>query len=197
MTQPSSITVERVGRRSYLRGNTYPIKDRLRSAGAHWDADQRAWWIGSDEAARKLAEASAPTTAPSGDAPKTDSAAPGPEAVVAGKAAYKGRAYYVAGRVERGRTHYDDRVSPVMSRDQSRVLLYSRDGKLSFWAPHDQAGIVKSYDRPQTIGRLQRFAAESRASGGGIPAGRTYECEECGERVTSGQGSCWETGAAH
>ena len=27
--------------------------------------------------------------------------------------------------------------------------------------------------------------------------GRRYECEECGEYVTSGSGSCWETGAAH
>lgn len=50
----SSITVERIGRRSYFRGNTFQIKDRLRAAGAHWDAEQKAWWIGSDEVARKL-----------------------------------------------------------------------------------------------------------------------------------------------
>lgn len=30
-----------------------------------------------------------------------------------------------------------------------------------------------------------------------IREGRRYECAECGDYVTSGSGSCWETGLAH
>lgn len=54
-TPTLSITTERVGRRTYVRGATYPIRDALRGAGAHWDADEKAWWIGSDEVATAIA----------------------------------------------------------------------------------------------------------------------------------------------
>jgi hypothetical protein len=51
------ITVERIGRRSYLRGDTFPIKAQLREAGAKWDPDLRGWWLSKHEAATALAEA--------------------------------------------------------------------------------------------------------------------------------------------
>ena len=63
-----TITVERVGRRSYLRGDTLPVRGLLREAGCHWDADARAWWIGDDATARQLAAQAA--TAPAEAAPK-------------------------------------------------------------------------------------------------------------------------------
>lgn len=50
-----SITTERVGRRTYVRGATFPIRDALRGAGAHWDAESKAWWLGDDEKARAIA----------------------------------------------------------------------------------------------------------------------------------------------
>ena len=62
------VTVERVGRRSYLRGDTLAVRGMLRDGGCHWDADSRAWWIGSHAAA--LALASAASTAPTEAAPK-------------------------------------------------------------------------------------------------------------------------------
>lgn len=40
------ITMETVGKRVYLNGNTFPVKDALKRAGCHWDGDRRAWWIG-------------------------------------------------------------------------------------------------------------------------------------------------------
>lgn len=49
------ITVERVGRRSYLRGDTLSVRGYLRSQGCHWDADAKAWWIGSDTEAQRIA----------------------------------------------------------------------------------------------------------------------------------------------
>lgn len=41
------ITIETVGRRHYVLGNTYPIRAELRSAGCKWDAERKAWWSGS------------------------------------------------------------------------------------------------------------------------------------------------------
>ena len=63
---PRAITVERVGRRSYFRGDTLSVRNLLRSGGAHWDGDRKAWWIGSHDAALALATsaATAPAEAP-------------------------------------------------------------------------------------------------------------------------------------
>lgn len=215
------ITTETIGRRTYLRNTPYEAKDRLRDAGGKWDPHQRAWWFGKREAAEALASAlSSASAAPAkADRSVDDSAA------VAGKAAYKGRTYYVAGRVRRERSGrgYEESVAPVTSRDSAKVLLYSRDGSLSFWAPlwpghngetrisashppqcpPDQAELVKVYNRPQTIGGLRRYAegaklAREQGYGDGVPVGARYTCGECGEYVSRGGGGrCWETGAAH
>jgi predicted nucleic acid-binding Zn ribbon protein len=63
---PRAITVERVGRRSYFRGDTLRVRGMLRARGAHWDADHKAWWIGSHDAALALAASAtaAPAQAP-------------------------------------------------------------------------------------------------------------------------------------
>lgn len=39
-----------------ITGNTYPVKDQLKSLGARWNPDQKAWMIPEDKAdeARKL-----------------------------------------------------------------------------------------------------------------------------------------------
>lgn len=52
-----TITVDRVGRRSYLRGDTLAVRTYLREQGCHWDGDARAWWIGSAEEADRIAGA--------------------------------------------------------------------------------------------------------------------------------------------
>ena len=62
-----NVNVTREGRRSYLTGSTYDIKDAIKSAGGHWDPDRRAWWIGDDDKARTLAAKAAaapPDTSP-------------------------------------------------------------------------------------------------------------------------------------
>jgi len=41
-----AIELQNQGRRCYLIGNTYPIKDKIKAAGGHWDNDRKAWWIG-------------------------------------------------------------------------------------------------------------------------------------------------------
>lgn len=101
---------------------------------------------------------------------------------VAGKATYKGRAYYVAGRVLRGgRTKWDYDVAAVMSRDQTRILLYFRDGSRQFWASRADVTVSKYYMTPQTIRGLARFAREARD---GFPGRDT--CPNCGSPSCSG-----------
>lgn len=50
--------LETVGRRVYFRDSPYSAKDQIKSLGAKWDADERAWWVGIGKVslARKLVE---------------------------------------------------------------------------------------------------------------------------------------------
>jgi hypothetical protein len=158
-----AITLETVGRRIYLRGDTYSIRDSIRSVGGHWDPDAKAWWLGAGKLAEAQRIVASANESAAGNAPAQPEA-PGDSAIVAGRGTYRGKAYYLAGRVTRGRTWHDDEVCPITSRDGSRVLLYFRDGSRQFWAPTAEVQIAKTYHRPQTIERLQRFA-EDRARG--------------------------------
>jgi hypothetical protein len=76
-TIAAAVTVEKIGRRHYLTGDTYAHKDAIRDAGCKWDPDQRSWWTGKAAVAAELVEAIAsapvgplegyPTKLPSGD----------------------------------------------------------------------------------------------------------------------------------
>lgn len=65
-SSPRDLTVERVGRRSYFRGNTMAVRGFLRARGASWDAEAKAWWVGSQDKALAIAEQArtAPAEAP-------------------------------------------------------------------------------------------------------------------------------------
>jgi hypothetical protein len=51
----NTVQVTKEGRRYYLSGNTFPIKDKLRAAGAHWDRDRSSWWTSKESAALEFA----------------------------------------------------------------------------------------------------------------------------------------------
>lgn len=196
----TSVTLEKQGRRYYFRGDTYSVRDRLRSAGCKWDYAARAWYTGKQETADQLLRSlhEAPPLADGATAP-----APTPRAVdvaddtkILGKAEYKGRTYLLLweGTTRRGEA----------------AKLASMDGKLVFWASAGDYRISKTYQEREcrgrheamTFGRLRRLRedfAKAKADGNddGIRNGQRYECEECGEWVTRGVGSCWETGGAH
>ena len=45
-----------------ITGNTYPVKDQLKSLGARWNADEKGWMISDEKAeqARKIVAGGAP-----------------------------------------------------------------------------------------------------------------------------------------
>ena len=201
----NGITIQSAGRRHYLVGNTYPIKDKLRRAGCKWDGDRKAWWTGKLDVAEELL-GSAPSSSGASDVahdsrPESDRLTD--DSRIAGKAAYKGRPYLLVweGETRRGRA----------------CKLAFADGSKIFWADATEVQVTKRYQPREergmygrstgrmvymTFGRLERLrkdfaAAKSEGNDDGIRNGQRYCCDECGEYVTRGLGSCWETGAAH
>lgn len=170
----ATITIERVGQRIYLRGDTYAAKDQIKGIGGHWDGETRAWWVGMAKAAeaRELLErlASQPAAA-------VESSADDPPArqYLAGKCQYKGRKAYIAGRLVRGRTQWDDRVAEVTSRDGQSVMLVGWSGR-TWWAPLAEVSDVSAYSRPKTLAGLKRYADECQRNGGAHPDA----CPACG-----------------
>lgn len=183
-----SITIQTEGRRTYLSGNTYPHRDAIRNIGAHWDAARKMWWTAKHEAAEQLvARLNQAQPAQSGDskAPRD-----GLDSIVAGRAEYKGRTYYLAGRL--GNTRYDDCVGAVQTRDGAKYLLYFRDGSSQFWAARDQVRVLKSYDRPQTIRGLREYAERAKQGGDKLESGYYYG--RGGEVLASGCSECSRLG---
>ncbi len=191
----TTLTIVTEGRRHYLTGNTYPVRDQLRAAGCNFDGDRRAWWTGKRETAEKIVAlvASAPAAPASAPAASEGLAA---DAEISGKAQYKGRTYLLVwqGQTRRGRA----------------AKLATLDGKKVFWADEADVTVVKHYEareyrgqtRAMTFGRLaslrEKFArAKAEGHEDGIANGQRYTCPECGEHAVRGEGSCWETGATH
>jgi hypothetical protein len=177
------VTLDNRGSRIYLRGDTYPVKDRIKSMGGHWDPDERAWWVGK----AKLSDAQAFCGSGQGSTTTTvQSDTVTDETVIRGKATYKGRAGYLVlwtGTTSRGEA----------------VKLAFRDGSKVFWADRAEVQIDKTYqdhdwrgrrEPGMTFGRLNRLAAQykqARANGiepcdkcGGIHQDTDRTCYMCG-----------------
>ena len=57
---PIQIDKNTASSRVYLRGDTYAVKDKIKSIGGHWDADQKAWWVARSKEADAIAISTAP-----------------------------------------------------------------------------------------------------------------------------------------
>lgn len=171
--------------RVYLRGNTFAIKDKIKAAGGHWDADQRAWWLGLAKLAIAEQLAGAASAEPAAEKPADQPLAD--DAKILGKATYKGRAGYLLlweGETKRG----------------PAAKLAMRDGSKTFWASLGDYQIDKLYrDRDyrggrhepgMTFGRLKRLQADFRQAKlkgiepcgkcGGIHSEADLGCYFCG-----------------
>jgi hypothetical protein len=166
-----AIETKREARRTYLLGTPYSAKKALAEAGAHWDPQRKAWWMGDDAKARALAETLA-------------AAPPAPQGLqdsdlLLGRGRYRGRACLVlwVGETQGGR----------------RCKCASLDGKRIFWAPADQVSVEKRYGgwteddrgreyerRAMTWGRLQHLRADLAQAGGDPEQARITAAEQAG-----------------
>lgn len=175
------MSIESIGSRLYVTGNTYGIKDRLKAIGCHWDADRKQWWIGKAKQAELAAIVStvaAQTTANGYVKPTADELSSKP---CSGKVEYKGKTYYVVGQSDRtGKLH-----------------LTVLDCSIEFWADSSACNWVKRYQArtqfqgysrgnvevAQTVGSIRRFIEQSRRDetaikSGQIPAGYCVDLED-------------------
>lgn len=173
----AGITFSTEGRRIYLLGNTYPIKDILSSHGCNWDSNRKAWWTGKQETADAIAKRIEEKAA------KGNDEKPGLDAVVAARVEYKGKTYYMAGKIIRGRTRYDNEVEGIWTKDGAKALLYSRDGEMKFWADANLVDTKKHYTKPMTIKALKDYAERAKREPSDPNAERRI-CWECGGSFT-------------
>lgn len=137
-----TIATEKVGRRIYVTGNSYAVKDRLKAAGCKWDPQRKQWWIGCTR--RQKIEAIVGKL--DGQEVKEDlSTKP-----LLGKAAYHGRDYYVLARTDK---------------NGGRLWLTVLDEAIQFWAAESECRWIKTYDREYrqtTLDSIRRFVAEKK-----------------------------------
>ncbi len=161
----NGVSFEKEGRRVYCIGNTYAIKDAIKAAGGHWDADRKAWWIGSGKQEELIASVNKAK-------PSQTQYATGLNVLVKGKAEYGGRTYPYSF------------CGPT--RNGEAVKLHFRDGSKDFWAPRNEVTIVKTYREPMTLRRLNEMASEFK-KGSTVQRGslaQTKRCWECGRSFT-------------
>lgn len=174
--------LEKVGARYYAREAPYAVKDALKSAGCHWDADERCWWVGAKNAPKVQAvlDGNAPTQSPAAVEAKSESL---DDVRLVAKVKYKGRTYYASffGPTKTG---------------EKKGRLWSLDGK-NFWADANECELLKTYSPKErrtgfgrgpmttvytTLGSIRRFIEQQKN-----PDTARGECVECGSWGPSGQ----------
>ena len=133
------VTINIEARRAYILGNTYPIKDQLKNAGAHWDADRKAWWISSakSDAIASLISSPAAATAQQTDRLDYD------RKHILGRAKYSGHSYYLVGEGSNDRGSW--------------VRLMFRDGSKTFFKAAGEVEIAR-YQSVKTLDDLRAYA---------------------------------------
>jgi hypothetical protein len=174
-----AVTIDNQGARLYFVGDTYAIKDQIKSIGGHYDGDRKAWWIGSakaDQAAQLVA-----SLASNGD---QNNAVPSKkvhdDSKIVAKATYKGRSYYVLwmGRCKNG---------------IEKAHLTVLNGSIDFWADLALCEITKHYQPREyrgrteyaTLGSIRRFIEkikQDESKGGKSPLKYPRTGCACGSR---------------
>lgn len=161
-----TISVEKIGRRHYLIGNTYAIKDQLRGAKCRWDRDRRAWWTGKADVAEQFSG----STTDSNQNERVDLDA----RVIRARASYKGKSYYVLAHG----------ISTKTGKEYAKLCF--RDGSRVFWASDlSKFQITKNYGEPTSIASLHAYADRRKKEDAG-----EIECAACARYCTCGQGFC-------
>jgi hypothetical protein len=166
----SGISVEQVGQRLYVTGNTYAVKDALKAAGCHWDGERRQWWIGA--AKRSRIESLIAKPMPASQDVAAERLERDRENII-GRAEYDGHSYYLVGEGSNDRGAW--------------VRLMFRDGSKTFFKPASEARVTKRYGKPQTLDGLREYAERMKREAAGGPCEcwchRSHHC-------TCGSGFC-------
>lgn len=182
-----TLGTEQIGRRIYVTGNTYEIKNKLKDIGCKFDPDRKQWWIGSS----KKSEVEAVVNNLDGKEIKEDLS----KKEVYGKVQYKSK----SGRVG---TYY------VIAQGKGRLRLTNLDGSIDFWVDEAVCKWAKRYearydswqdrDVYQTLGGIKRFVEEikDRTERGLTPVADYpgKECPCCGSEPLNSNLYCWECG---
>lgn len=151
-----AIEIQQVERRLYFRGDTYSVKDRLRSAGAKWDPEQKAWWIGSGK--REEAERLVAKYGTSAVGERQQESIGLDDEVIRGSVRVtkdgKDQYYYLLA----------DGTSQRTGKAYMKVCF--RDGSRVFWVQDPaQARVLKRYDEPLSITQLRAYAEKAKSYG--------------------------------
>lgn len=171
-----TITLEHVGRRIYLIGNTYPVKDQIRDAGAKWDPERKAWYVGSQrkEVAEKIVgHLAGQKSEDGGETVSLDAR------VIRGRAEYQGKTYYLLAHGWSQKT------------GKQYAKLAFRDGSRVFWASDASAvKIIKQYEEPRSINQLREYAEKIKDGGfRGRETDENFNCPVCARYCTCGTGT--------
>lgn len=169
-----AIAIEKSGARVYLVGDTYAVKDRIKSLGGHWDGDRKAWWIGATKEAA-VKELVAGLTS-NGSAQVAERSGVSDNSKVVGKCQYKSKSYYILwmGRCGNG---------------AEKAHLTVLDGSIDFWADLSACQITKRYQPREyrgrteytTLGSIRKFIERQRE--GERTGNICCECGKAGELV--------------
>lgn len=140
------------GRKTFFVGDTYPIRDKLSRFGCRFDNVKRMWWIhDQDVAVEILRDLRLPVQfAQSNEVQKIVD-----DTIIAGRVVYKGKMYFLAGFVRRGRMHRGDKVIPVETRDRNKFLLVYQDGTEKFWVRKEFVTVIKLYTKMVLLGEIK------------------------------------------
>lgn len=145
--------VEKRGRRYYIVGDTYGIREELRDAGCHWDPAERAWWTGKQEIAERFAQGSSGESSERSDPTVRD------DQPLLGKVRYQAKSgkegtWFVAAKARSG-----------------RLLLTNLAADRVFWADPARCTWLKTYAHPDdrrygrgtTLASIRDFLARKKA----------------------------------
>lgn len=176
----AALPLQREARRVYLLDTPLHTRALLRDLGATWDADRRAWWVGTSRAPQ-LAELRDQILARHLDGREVDPS----WAVVVGSCTHHGRPARVlwaaGGEVEPARAFPPPR-RPRPSQDRPAALLCDLPGERSWRAPEGQIEGLRRYRRARSIRALEDYA-RALATTSLPPArygGPEVDCWECG-----------------
>lgn len=168
------ITLRKQSQRIYFDGNTFAVKDRIKSIGGKWDADNKAWWVGAakaDAAEKLIAEiAEIASQPPSESQATTRSQRPASEVRLTGKGICDGRSCFLG----------------PQTKDGTKILILGlpkEDGSyFECWVEIGKVEVTKTYEPREfrgrteytTLGSIASFIRRQKNEGT-----RRVQCHEC------------------